>query len=130
MLEKKKTNKGKILLMLFLVVAVLAGSSVAYAKIYKGTTIRGWSYTFDGRYNSDNGASFGSTKASFSKHTGCYTEVRIYNPNLNNPYFYGKTENNYVDRSGNVGRNNKNIRIHHTAKSRIGACSAGGHTIY
>ncbi len=132
MLEKRKSKKTKLLCMLFLVTAILTGSATAYARTVTdtGKTLRGWTYTFSGTYNSSDGKTSGYTKASFAKHAGCYTEIKAYVITREKPYVYGKNDDNYVSRSGFSLKNSKNIRIQHGAYSKKGAAFAGGHTIY
>ena len=117
--------------MLVLVTTVIAGSSTAYAmtKTDSGKTLRGWSYTFVGTYNSSTGDVSGSTTATFKTHPGCYTEAKAYVLNKK-PYAYGRDEDNKVSCRGYAGINNKEVRVFHTAYSREGTNSAGGHTIY
>lgn len=81
--------------------------------------LRGWTYTFVGNYSKTTGNLSGSTRASFSTHEGCYTEVQAYVPN-GITYAYGKDEDNSVSCSGNAGKNNDKLRIYHSAYSRIG----------
>lgn len=77
---------------------IIVGASTAYGKTKtnQGKTERGWSYTFVGNYNSSTGAVSGSTKASFSKHEGCYVKLQAYV--LNGRKYIDRTayEENYV----------------------------------
>jgi len=134
MLEKKKTKtkKRSIIFMLILATTIIVGASTAYAmtKTDKGTTLRGWSYTFVGSYESSTGEVSGSTKASFRKHNGCYTEVKAYKLNASTYYAYGKDEDYKVSCRGYAGKKNNEVRVYHFAYSREGTNSAGGHTIY
>lgn len=132
MLEKKKTKmkRRSMVLMLILVTTIVVGASTAYAAVTKtGETVRGWTYTFTGDYNSKTGAVSGSTKASFRKHDGCFSEAKAYVLN-GKTYAHDKKDTNYASCSGNAGVNNKDIRVYHFTHSQEGTCSAGGHTIY
>lgn len=131
MLEKKKTNKTKILCMLFLVTAIFAGSATAYARTVtdSGKTLRGWTYKFVGEYDSSKGKVSGSTKGDFAKHDGCYSEVEAYVLN-GRRYAYGKNADTSVYCNGNAGINNAKIRVRHFVYSKKGTAGAGGHTIY
>jgi hypothetical protein len=131
MLEKRKSKKTKLLCMLFLITAILAGSATAYARTVTdtGKTLRGWTYTFSGTYNSSDGKTSGYTKASFVPHTGCYASIKVYIPN-GKIYKERKVASNTISWAGNVGKKNDKIRIFHGAYSKKGACYAGGHTIY
>lgn len=128
MLEKKKRSK-KVWFMLLMLTAFCVCTTTAYAATYQGKTIRGWTYKFVGNYNSKSGAASASTKASFTKHAGCYTEVKMYVANQK-PYLHYKNEDNYVSATKNVGKNNSQLRIMHGANSAKGNCYVGGHTIY
>ena len=134
MLEKKKTKtkKRSMIIMLLLAMSIIVGASTAYAmtKTDQGTTPRGWSFKFVGSYESSTGAASGSTKASFSKHEGCYVKLQIYV--LNGRDYINRTlyKENFYEDSTNAGKNNKDIRVYHYAYSREGTNGAGGHTIY
>ena len=133
MLEKKKNRKTKILCMLFLVTAILAGSATAYARtvIDKDKSFyKTWSYTFVGTYNSSDGKVSGSTKASFVPYRDSYTEVKVYEISKKDPYKYRKVYDNYISCSCNAGKNNNNVRVQHHAYYRKEGSAVGGHTIY
>lgn len=78
--------------MLFLVTAIFAGLSVAYArtKTFSGSTIRDWKYTITGNYNESNGAVSGTTSSTFSVHKGCYTEAEAYELNFDKSIYLTK----------------------------------------
>lgn len=132
MLEKKKTNKTKILCMLFLVTAIFAGSATAYArtKTDTGKTIRGWTYKFVGGHDYTTGVTSGSSSASFAPHTGCYAELKVYVPNGKTYWYRHHLNTSSTSWGGNVGMKVNKLRIQHAVYSKKGACMVGGHTIY
>lgn len=132
MLEKKKTNKTKILCMLFLVTAIFAGSATAYArtKTDSGKSFYGWTYKFIGTYDANTGSVSGSTETNFYPYKGCYTEVKAYEISRKKPYAYKKLEASFVSCKGNAGKNNDKIRVMHHAYNKKDTSAVGGHTLY